>query len=93
MIDDFTDYHSLDDFKSSEARQLYIDWQKKQVELDKLANELNDKRGRYTRSSNSERNKMTDELLQLEQQYEKLESEVMGMPMAIRNLEINYIRK
>ncbi|MBR4312734.1 MAG: tetratricopeptide repeat protein [Bacteroidaceae bacterium] len=93
VIDDFTDYHSLDDFKSSEARQLYIDWQKKQVELDKLANELNDKRGRYTRSSNSERNKMTDELLQLEQQYEKLESEVMGMPMAIRNLEINYIRK
>ena len=40
VIDDFTDYHSLDNFKSAEARQLYIDWEAKQKALDHLAKQL-----------------------------------------------------
>lgn len=93
VIDDFVDYHSLNDFKSPEARQLYTDWKTKQVTLDKLRKDLDEQRDRYSRSSANERRKMTDALLQLEQQYEQLESEVQGMPTAIRNLEINHIRK
>lgn len=93
VVDDFTDYHSLSDFKSDEARQLYSDWVAKQKSLEKLGKELEEKRERYTRSSESERGKMRDELLRLEQQYEQLETEVMGMPTAIRNLEINHIKK
>lgn len=92
VIDDFTDYHSLDNFKSAEARQLYIDWQAKQETLKKLSLELETQRNRYIHSSSNERRKMTDELLRMEQQYEKLETEVMGMSKAIRNLEINAIR-
>jgi hypothetical protein len=34
---------------------------------------------------------MTDELLRMEQAYERLETEVMGMPKAIRNMEIKHI--
>ena len=92
VIDDFTDYHSLDNFKSAEARQLYTDWKAKQEKLAKLGKELEEKRSRYTHSSSSERRKMTEELLRMEQQYEQLETEVMGMPKAIRNLEISYIK-
>lgn len=92
VIDDFTDYHSLTNFKSTEARQLYIDWQAKQEKLVKLGKELEEKRTSYIHSSSNERRKMTDELLRMEQQYEQFETEVMGMPKSIRNLEINYIK-
>lgn len=90
VLDDFNDYHALDHFKSDEARQLYIDWMAKQETLNKLGQELEEKRQRYTRSSNNERRKMTEELLRMEQQYEQLETEVVNMPKAIRNLEINH---
>ena len=92
VIDDFTDYHSLDNFKCAEARQLYKDWVAKQETLKRLGEELEAMRERYTHSSSTDRKSMTNELLRLEQQYEQLETEVMGMPKAIRNLEINYIR-
>lgn len=92
VIDDFTDYHSLDNFKCAEARQLYKDWSIKQESLTKLELELETMRERYVHSSNNERSKMKDNLLRMEQQYEQLEAEVMGMPKAIRNLEINYIK-
>ena len=92
VIDDFTDYHSLNNFKSAEARQLYIDWQAKQEKFVKLSKELEEKRTGYIHSSSNERRKMTNELLRMEQQYEELETEVLGMPKTIRNLEINYIK-
>ena len=91
VIDDFTDYHSLDDFKSAEARQLYANWTEKKKELAKLGQELEALRNRYAHSSNNERRQLTKELSRMEEQYEKLETEVMGMPKAIRNREINHI--
>ena len=91
IIDDFTDYHSLDDFKSAEARQLYANWTEKKKELAKLGQELEALRNRYAHSSNNERRQLTKELSRMEEQYEKLETEVMGMPKAIRNREINHI--
>ena len=90
VIDDFTDYHSLDNFKCAEARQLYTTWLAKQEELNKLGQELEAKRERYTRSSSNDRKNMTEELLRMEQAYEQLETEVMSMPKEIRNLEINH---
>lgn len=92
VIDDFTVYHSLDNFKSDKARQLYKDWKTKQETLRQLAQKLEEQRTQYTHSSSSERRKMTDELLRMEQQHEQLETEVMNMPKTIRNLEINHIK-
>ena len=92
VIDDFTDYHSLDDFKSAKARQLYIDWEAKQKALDHLAKQLEEKRMLYLQSSISGRRQMTEELLQMERQHEQLETEVMGMPTTIRNCEINHLK-
>ena len=92
VIDDFTDYHSLDNFKNAKARQLYIDWNVKQEELAKLGQELESIRNRYAHSSNNERRQITDNLLRMERQYEQLEREVIDMPKAIRNLEINHTK-
>lgn len=93
IIDDFTDYHSLKDFRNAEARQLYTDWIAKQEVLEKTRRQIEEKRMRYTQSSAAERQKMTAELLQMEQQYEQLEAEVATMPMTIRNLEITHRKK
>ena len=90
VIDDFTDYHTLDHFKSPEARQLYTTWKTKQEELKKMSQELEAKREHYLHSSSNDRRKMTDELLRMEKQFEQLETEVKDMPKKIRNLEINY---
>ena len=92
VIDDFTDYHTLEHFKSAEARQLYLDWQTKQETLTRLGQELEAQRKRYTHASGNERRQMTDKLLRMEQEHEQLEIEVMNIPKTIRNLEINYIR-
>lgn len=92
VIDDFTDYHSLDNFKCAEARQLFVNWRAKQESLAKLAVELEQQRDAYTQSTAGNRKKMTDGLLRLEKQYEQLETEVLGMPKAIRNLEISYMK-
>ena len=93
VIDDLVDYHSLDNFKCAEARQLYLDWVAQKANLEKLGRELEEKRQQYARASSSGRKKMTEELLQLEQQYEKLETVVADMPKAIRSLEINFTKK
>lgn len=90
IIDDFTDYHSLDDFKNPEARQLYIDWENQKKNLKNQYQQLEDMRIRYTQSSASERKQLSKELLQMEQQYEALESQVLIMDRMIRNKEIEY---
>ena len=92
IIDDFTDYHSLDNFKSAEARQLFVEWTGKQKALDKFARELDDKRQQYIRASGNERRKLTAEILRMEEQHEKLETECLNMPKTIRNLEISYTK-
>lgn len=93
IIDDFTDYHSLKDFKSPEAKQLYMDWVNKKKNLAKLSQQLEEMRMRYTQSSKDNRQKMASELLSLEQQYEALERAVNGMDKLIRNKEISYTNK
>jgi hypothetical protein len=90
VINDFTDYHHVNDFKSPEARQLFTNWQNKIKSLKLLTQKLEEQRIRYTRATKSERESMTEELLRMEQQQELLETEVSGMEMMIRNTEINY---
>lgn len=92
VIDDFTDYHAIDDFRSVEARHLFINWEAKQELLQNMGQQLEEKRTRYTQALANERRKMSEELRRMEQQYEALESEVTNMPLAIRNLEIKHIR-
>jgi hypothetical protein len=93
VIDDFTDYHTLDDFKNPEARQLYISWGNKQEQLKKLTRQLDNLRTQYTQATANERHQITDQLLRMEQQHELLETEVAVMPMQIRNLEVNYTKR
>lgn len=93
VIDDFTDYHSLKDFKNPEARQLYQDWENKKKQLAKQYQQLEAMRVRYTQSSTNDRQKMRAELLSAEKQYETLETEVASMCKEIRNKEITYTNK
>jgi hypothetical protein len=64
-----------------------------QGQLRQLGEQLEAKRMQYTQSTADERRRMTDELLRMEQHYEQLETEVLAMPMHIRNAEITHIKK
>lgn len=90
IIDDFTDYHHLKDFKNPEARKLFEEWQKKRENLTKLTSKIEEQRTLYTRSSQKERERMAPQLIKLEKQHEELETEVNGMEKRIRNTEIKY---
>lgn len=90
IIDDFTDYHTLDDFKNPEARQLYLDWEKQKKLLQEQKEQLSALRIQYTQATANERKKISNELLQLEHQYEAMETQTMTMERKIRNKEIEY---
>lgn len=91
VIDDFTDYHRISDFKSTTAREMFTTWEKQKAQLEKLHASLEEQRAKYTRSSMNDREKMSTDLLQIEQKYEQLEIQVIEMEISIRNEENNYI--
>lgn len=93
VINDFSDYHHIDDFKSPKARQLFTDWQSKSNAFNKLTEQLEGLRSQYSNATKSERANMTETILQMEQKHEQLELELSTMEMKIRNTEINHIEK
>lgn len=91
VIDDFTEYHRLTDFRSEMAREMFVSWQKQQENLKRLQKELGELRMQYVRTTAVERKNMTDVLLEKERSCESLESSVMEMERNIRNEENNYL--
>lgn len=88
IIDDLTVYHTLDDFRSAKARELFIQRQQHQKSLDILSNRLEERRMEYARSNDRQRQQMTTSLQEMEQQAEALETAIGRMATDIRNAEI-----
>ncbi len=93
VIDDFTTYYHLTDFKSAQATQLFLKWQNDTKYAKKLAQTLEEKRLSYYQADETSRKNMTKELLDLEQQVERLQVTLMDEEINIRNTEKNFISK
>lgn len=93
VIDDLTDYHSADDFRSDEARAIFSNWKSMSDQLHTDRQMLQRQRDKWTGSTSRERENMRQELLRLESEVEQLERKVMEAEIKARNTEIEFLSR
>ena len=93
IIDDVTTYNDVDDFKCPEAAEMFRRWTdlKKGYETD--LSRLNNMRDQYADASRQEKERMTQQLLELEEKVLNTERQVISMENQIRTTEINYLNR
>lgn len=93
IIDDFTTYHNLDDFKCPDAAKLYQRWTELKHQYETDLAKLNKQRDDYADASRQEKERMTNQLLEFEDKVLKTEQQVIKMENDIRTTEINYLNR
>lgn len=87
VIDDLTNYHTLNDFTSPQAKTLFIRLQQETKKYQTLTEKLEKKRDAYAAGNSSKREQLTAEILSLEQQVETLGNELNALEIQVRNAE------
>ena len=90
IIDDKRTYYSLNDFKSKEARQLYIELSQKIKDLNSLMSQLENKREEYSKSNVEKKSRIAPSILELEKRTEVLQKEIEQQIINVRNKEITW---
>ncbi len=93
IIDDFTTYHNLDDFKCPDAAKLYQRWTELKHQYETDLAKLNKQRDDYADASRQEKERMTSQLLEFEDKVLKTEQQVIKMENDIRTTEINFLNR
>ena len=93
IIDDFTVYHNLDDFKSPDAAKLYQRWTELKHQYDTDLAKLNKQRDDYANASRQEKERMSKQMLEFEEKVLKTEQQVVKMENDIRTTEINFLNR
>ena len=93
VIDDTRDYTRLSDFKSTEARKLFTEWQKRTAQHAADVRSLDQQRGAYASANAAERKRMSTAILGLEAKVEADAVAVEQMENEIRRLEQEKIYK
>ncbi|MGL4518127.1 MAG: tetratricopeptide repeat protein [Phocaeicola sp.] len=93
IIDDSATYHTLSDFRSGQAAELYAQLQQKQKEVAQLEQELADKRQQYATASNLFKQEITPAIVTLESRTKQLWEEVESLTHTVRNTEIQSLKK
>lgn len=93
VIDNAAEYTSLKDFKSSEARELFVKWQKGSALQKKNEGMLQYKRDEYATASDIAKKRLAPEILNLEQQVERDALALQQMEYEIRKVELNKLHR
>lgn len=93
VIDDMRDYTKLGDFKSEEARKMFVAWQSRQKKFEEDVELLEKRRDAYTAASNSEKQRMANSILSLEKKIENEQLQLEKMELEIRRLEQQKLYK
>ena len=93
IIDDFTTYHDAADFKCPEAAQMFKRWTELKQQYETDLTRLNRQRDEYADASPMEKQRMTSQLLELEEKVLQTERQVISMENQIRTSEINYLNR
>lgn len=92
IIDDSAVYHTLTDFRSSQARALFQQMMLKEKDYDALCKSLESKRLQYTQAGNAQKKSLTPSILDLEKRTEQLSKEIKQLMVAVRNEEIKKLK-
>ncbi len=93
LIDDFTVYHELADFESSDAASLFQRWNELKHQYETDLAKLDKQRDDYHNASRQEKENMAAQLLEFEEKVLKTEQQVTKMENDIRTTEINYLNR
>lgn len=93
VIDDATDYTTLEQFKSKEARTMFVKWQEESVKLRKQQKTLDGRRDDYAASGLAAKQKMSAEILALEKKCEEDAQRLKNMEKEIRRLELERLNR
>jgi hypothetical protein len=87
VLDDATDYHSYKDFKSSEARKLFQDWQERTAQYNRDKKYLEAKRLEYAEAAVAQKQKMASDILLLEERLDAEAALLIKLEKEIRIIE------
>ena len=88
VINDNFTYHYYKDFRSAEAKKQCRDWMQKVSNLNKANQQLETLRNQYAASNAGKKKTMQQQILNLENQIEKLAIEAREAEKKTRNLEL-----
>lgn len=93
ILDDATDYTTLANFKSPEAKKMFVKWQEETIKLSSKIALLEQKRTQYAEGNNAQKQRMTTEILNLEQTVEKEQERLSSVEKEIRRLELERLNR
>lgn len=93
VIDDATDYTTLEQFKSKEARTMFVKWQEESTKLRKQQKKLDGLRCNYANANTASKQQMTAEILALERSTEGDALRLSKMEKEIRRLELERLNR
>lgn len=93
VIDDFTLYHEVSDFKCPDAAAMFERWTGMKKEYESDAARLEKQRMAFHDAGRQEREAMRGQLLEFEERVLDAERRIIGMENEIRTTEINYLNR
>lgn len=91
LIDDTREYKTEADFKSADARALFVKWQKGCLEYKRELENLENKRDEYASANKAGKDSMRDGILALESKVENLYEQLVVLEREARRLEQEYL--
>ncbi len=91
VIDDHNIYHKLEDFRSKEARSLFMQWVRKSDDLESTRTRMAALRSAYIAGNEEQRQNLTPELLGLEKREEQMCGELDKLELSVRASEKEQI--
>lgn len=92
VIDDNHVYHYIADFRSPQAKKQFKEFLQLTEAYIQQQNKLNDMRTQYSRTNQSEKEKMAPAILDLEKRVEQLATEAKRVAIQVRTLEKQTIK-
>lgn len=88
IVDDHSVYHSLADFRSKEARKLYLEMTQTESDLNSLVKDLRQLRSQFAESDATEKANLTPAILDKEKRTEQLRDQLEQLKIKVRNTEL-----
>ena len=92
VINDDLTYTLVAEFRSPEAQKMASWWKEGQAQLTKSKETLLQLRNAYAQGNESRKQQLKQQILTMEQAYEKLYYGLEEQEVKIRNTEINYLK-
>lgn len=91
-INDDTVYHDIHDFKSSNNRQLFLEWKGQKILLASEEEKLHKLRESYAKGNKSMQQRLQQEIIRTEENVEQQRLSLHQKEKSIRNNEINILK-